>query len=593
MKSANLEVKRILEQFGQSHIMLILAMLVSLITSGLMEIYPIKYMQAIVDSLNGQSVFKEIIVDIAFWYGFRLVGALTGFISGYLAGKIGATLGGNFRRALFERLEHSSYMALRKGMAAEAVTRTLNDVHDLGNALIRPIYVVGKNMAIFVWALYFLARIDWILLLVCIPLGVVMLVVGGMVAKKNKAVWKENKLFQTKIADSLFETLAGAREILIFNFWNRQNERFDRNNRGVVNSQINGSKLTNLLNSITEALWPVATVLCLTFGSYRVIHGDLSMGGWISFMWYVQWVIHPISQLANYYAEIQSGVVAAERIEEMMKWFPGDKAPSSPVDFSRHFKLEGVSFFYSGEKKQGIRNINLAFEIGETIAIVGETGCGKSTLINVLLGLVEPLEGKIIVDGNVVSSADLCGAPFLAASFQNPYIFNGTVQENIEIGNRSGDFKKKLELDEVINIVCLEDVINGLPEGVKTIIGDKGHGLSTGQLQRVGLARALYKRPKVLLLDEATVSLDTAIETNIYNNILAKNDKLACVIVSHRLASIINADRIYFMEDGEIVAFGTHAELLKNCVAYRQLYHAQLIEEQMSKVEANSDEMEL
>lgn len=586
MKSDNLEVKRILKQFCQGHLILILVMLVSLIMSGLMEIYPIKYMQAVIDGLNQQSLFQDLIVNIVLWYGFRIIGSLMGFISGYLAGKIGATLGGRFRMALFERLERSKYMSLHQGMTAEAVTRVLNDVHDLGNVLIRPIYTVGKNISIFFWAVYFLARIDLPLLLVCVSLGIVMLVVGGVVAKKNRSVWKENKSYQTKIADSLLETLAGAREILIFSFWDRQNEIFDKSNRGVVNSQINGSKLTHILNSITEALWPVATVLCLTFGSYRVIHGDLSMGGLISFMWYVQWVIHPISQLANYYAEIQSGVVAAERIEEMMKWFPGDKAPSSPVDFSHHFKLEEVSFFYNEEKKQGIQNINLAFEIGDTIAIVGETGCGKSTLIHVMLGLMEPLNGKIIVDGKVVSSADLCGAPFLTASFQDPYIFDGTMQENIEIGNRNAGRKKKVKLEEAIKAACLEDVIHGLPEGVNTVIGSKGHGLSTGQLQRMGLARALYKQPKVLLLDEATASLDTAIETKIYNAILAKKDQLACVIVSHRLASTLNADKIYFMEAGEIVASGSHAELLKSCVAYRKLYHAQLIEEKLSQVEA-------
>ena len=572
----NEQVKPLFRKFVRQNFPALLIIAITLVLGGLMEVFPVRYMQQIINGLIESAPFTTILALVGLWYGCRILGAVANYASGYLAGKIASKCGGYFRQIIFNRIVNSYYWDRESASTADVTTRLINDASELGDLIIQPLYLVGKNLIIFLWSVIFLAQIDWVLLLVCIPLGGVMLLLGSANAKKSRNVIQKIRLHETKLTKVILETLKAAKEMVIFKFGAHQSRIFEKNNEIVVDAQTKGARLLSALDSSMNGLWPLATVACLGLGSYRVISGDLSVGGLVAFMWYVQWVIHPISQISTYKSQIQKSIVSLERIDELLEWYPGDCEPSCQVNLKKDIRLENISYQYQAGNKPGIHNINIQVKLGQTVAIVGRTGCGKSTLLKTFLGLLQPDNGVIILDGNPIKAKSLHGASFSAAAFSEPIIFNTSLQNNIvmDSGNE-GPLSPPDLLEKVIKTACIDPFLDELPQGVETIIGNTGKGLSSGQMQRIALARALYKQPQLLILDEATDSIDSETEAKIFKAIKNFDNAFACIIVSHRLSSIKDADLIYYMEEGEIRAAGTHATLLDSCPGYKTLFNSQ------------------
>ena len=570
------QVKPLFREFIRKNLPALLIISITLVLGGLMEVFPVRYMQQIINGLIGSAPFTAILGLVGLWYGCRILGALANYGSGYLTGKIAAKCGGFFRQIIFNRIVNSYYWDRENASTADVTTRLINDASELGDLIIQPLYIVGKNLFIFLWSVIFLAQIDWLLLLVCIPLGGVMLLLGSANARKSRNIIQKVRLHETKLTKVILETLNAAKEMVVFNFGAHQSRTFEKSNEVVIDAQTRGARLLSALESSMNGLWPLATVACLGLGSYRVIQGDLSVGGLVAFMWYVQWVVHPISQIANYKSQIQKSIVSLERIDELLGWYPGDCEPSCQESFKKTLRLENVSYQYPTGNKPGIHNIDIQVSLGQTLAIVGRTGCGKSTLLKTLLGLVQPDSGEITLDGHPIHARSLHGAAFSAAAFSDPIIFNTSLRNNIvmDAGNNDHDTPPDL-LEKVIQMACIDQFLGELPQGVDTIIGQTGKGLSSGQMQRIALARALYKQPQLLILDEATDSIDSETESKIFTAIKNSDKALACIIVSHRLSSIKDADQIYYLEDGEIQAAGTHTALFSSCPAYKALFHSQ------------------
>jgi ABC-type multidrug transport system fused ATPase/permease subunit len=237
-------------------------------------------------------------------------------------------------------------------------------------------------------------------------------------------------------------------------------------------------------------------------------------------------------------------------------------------------RLSGIEFSYSGSPPT-LEGIDLVIRKGEVVAVVGQTGCGKTTLLKAILGLLRPSKGEVIADSQPVAAAEFEGSPSLAAAFGDAYLFDLSIADNVRLAldpGAAGDVLMDRALaDSGVNEFCKD-----MPQGAETVVGEGGSRLSTGQRQRVAIARALARRPSLLVLDEATSGLDSATEEAIHRALTEWRNDLACIIVSHRLSSVINSDRIYVMDKGRVVACGTHQELLAGCPEYREIYSAQL-----------------
>ncbi|MGV8050426.1 MAG: ABC transporter transmembrane domain-containing protein [Anaerolineaceae bacterium] len=285
----NRNVAPLFSEFIKRNKFILSVIIVTLIIGGMMEVFPATYMQRIVDGLIDQTPFSEILSLVALWYGCRLVGSIANYCSGFLTGKIAARCGRFFRDLIFTRIIKSYYWDRNIDSTSDVTTRVLNDASEIGDVIIKPLFIVGKNLTIFIWSVIFLARIDWILLLTCVPLGFVMLFLGGKIATKSKKVVKDVKIQETKLTKVIIETMGAIEDIIIYGFGSHQLQKFKKSSESVETAQIEGAHLLTALESSMDVLWPVATVLSLAFGSYRVLTGNLSVGGLVAFMWYVQW----------------------------------------------------------------------------------------------------------------------------------------------------------------------------------------------------------------------------------------------------------------------------------------------------------------
>jgi ABC-type multidrug transport system fused ATPase/permease subunit len=567
-------LKGILRAFVLGKWLALVALVAALGIAGLMEAYPIRFMQSAIDTLSTGGPWTTVLGLVGLWYACRLAGSLALFGSTVISGAVSAELSRQVRRFVFDRLKTAGLERVESIGTSETLSRAVIDASNMGEIITKPLILVGRHAFIFAWSVVFLFRMDATLLGLCLLLALVMLVAGKWVSGASRQSVEKHRTFQTQAIDTLLETVKAYRDIAVFNLWPRQTRVFSQANDGVASAQRSVSVLTGGLDNFLDALWPLATVLCLSVGGYRLLAGDLSLGSLMAFMWYVQWVIHPVSQLAYYQTQIQNSLVAARRVTELVDWLPPRPQPDAPARIAGELRLSGIEFSYSGSPPT-LEGIDLVIRKGEVVAVVGQTGCGKTTLLKAILGLLRPSKGEVIADSQPVAAAEFEGSPSLAAAFGDAYLFDLSIADNVRLAldpGAAGDVLMDRALaDSGVNEFCKD-----MPQGAETVVGEGGSRLSTGQRQRVAIARALARRPSLLVLDEATSGLDSATEDAIHRALTEWRNDLACIIVSHRLSSVINSDRIYVMDKGRVVACGTHQELLAGCPEYREIYSAQL-----------------
>lgn len=318
----------------------------------------------------------------------------------------------------------------------------------------------------------------------------------------------------------------------------------------------------------------LATIAVLWFGGHRVIAGALSVGELMFFYTLLGFMLEPISRLATVNLQLQDALVAIDRLYEIMdlETEPCDPKLAQFDGLQHRLELRNVSFRY-GCRRAVLKNIDLQVPAGSTVAIVGGSGCGKSTLLKLLMRFYEPNEGNIFIDGVELRDHELKSVrDRVALVDQDAFMFDGTVRDNIALGCPHASMK---DIIEAARLAGLEDVISGLPQRYDTPIGERGANLSSGQRQRLAIARALIGQPDILLFDEATSHLDTLVEQQIQHNLRAFLDRRTVVIVAHRLSTIRNADLICVMDQGQIVERGKHEKLLKQDGLYARFWQQQ------------------
>ena len=301
-------------------------------------------------------------------------------------------------------------------------------------------------------------------------------------------------------------------------------------------------------------------------------NNQLSIGEVFALNMLVSFMLVPITDFSQLFEKYNNSKIAFERVEEIMMAEPELKGGERNVtDTVENIEIENLFFSYHGSTKKVLKNINLEIEPSEKIAIVGETGSGKSTLIKLLLRLYNPLSGEIRLNGINISKFEMNEfRNQIGYVSQTPFLFNGTIKENITIG---GIFSEE-KINEICKSVGIDEFIKKLPNGINTIVQENGKSLSGGQRQRICIAQALIKNPKILILDEATSNLDAFSEKKVFDAI-AKLDNTIVIMVTHRLSSTRSFDRIVLMNDGEIMSVGTHNYLYSNVPMYKKMWDLQ------------------
>ncbi|SDI89515.1 ABC transporter ATP-binding protein [Proteiniclasticum ruminis] len=523
--------------------------------------------------------------------GLTMVGVLYGILALGLgiivflfirhAGKIEMGIVYKLRKDAFEKLQRLSFSYYDKNAVGWMIARTTSDATKISETVAWGVVdlVWGATMMLGVSVVMLL--INWKLALVTLITVPVLALVSVFFEKKMLVSYRNVRKINSKITGLFNDGIVGAKTTKTLVREELNIEEFQDVTKDMKKTSIRAATLSAGYLPMTLFISAVGTVLTLLLGSNFLIEGTLTYGTLVLFITYARQFFDPILEIARIYTEMIGAQAAAERVmgllhekEEIVDTEAEDKEDYGKIHGDVTF--ENVSFFYK-EGEYILKNFNLQVKSGETIALVGETGSGKSTIVNLACRFYEPSEGKILIDGEDYKKRPQSWLhQNIGYVLQAPHLFSGTIKENIRYGKLTATDE---DIIEAAKVVHAHEFIMKLEKGYDTEVGEGGGMLSTGEKQLISFARAIIGKPRLFFLDEATSSIDTESEAKIQKAIEEVLENRTSFIVAHRLSTIKNADRILVIDQGEILEEGNHEELLKKRGHYYELYTNQFVEE--------------
>jgi ABC-type multidrug transport system fused ATPase/permease subunit len=499
------------------------------------------------------------------------VSSITGFLGNYFFQVLAMEGVKDLQVEMYTKVQKTSIPSILEGKTGDIMSRITSDTQIVGQMISIGLPMLLLNIARFSIVIIVLIILDLKLaLLTFTSIPFYYLVFKTFNKKLRDSTQKERVAFG-KVVESLREKLQGLITIKLYNVQEAYQQEF-KDDAGswfghIKKRLLHNSLSVNLIGYITR----IMPLLVLLIGGYRVIAGAITLGTLVGFWQYMGGLYEPIKNLAEWNNGLQQAVSTGERISGILDMEEEKGGDSHLTKRDITISLKDVSFSYGDNK--ALKNISCDINYGSTTAIVGRSGAGKSTLINVLMGFYEPDSGLIQIDTTPLPDIELSSLRH-AISYvrQKDFIFNTSISENITLNRKFSSEK----VHEAAQCCLVEDFVNTLPQGYETRIGEKGFDLSDGQKQRIALARAFIREPRILILDEATSAIDSENEAQIMKKIREKMEG-TIIVVSHRLSTIKIADKILVLENGQLVAEGDHKTLKQESDVYGQLFKEQLI----------------
>ncbi len=501
--------------------------------------------------------------------------AIAGGLSSYLMAFVGQRFVSDIRRALFVHLERLDLKFFERQPVGELISRVTNDTRILQRTFSGQLanLIVGPLSAIVM--LYFMAVESWRLSLLMALAAPTIL---GITRLLGAGVRRHGRRAQARMADlssRIYETFAAVRIVKTYNLERTMARRFEDENQAVVREYLRLERLRAASRPLSGMLAGAGIVAVLVLGAHEILQGRLTAAGLMTFLFLAVQAGNFISKFTQQLISLHQADAAASRVMEVLSAQPEPPDPPDAVDMHTcrgEIEFDAVTFGYDADRPV-LREFSLRIRPGEHLAIVGPSGAGKSTVANLIARLYDPVEGAVRVDG--VDLRRVKRASYrrhIALVPQETVLFTGTVRENIAFGRPDATME---EIIEAAKAAQAHEFIMRLPKGYDTELTAMGQNLSGGQRQRIAIARALLRRPAILVLDEATSALDRETEAAVQRALWEKMAGRTMVIIAHRLSTIRDADRIVVMLDGRIVEEGDHRALLAAEGVYHRLYHAQ------------------
>lgn len=521
--------------------------------------------------------------------GLIRIGLVTGvlIISGFiltflqvvLLEWVGQSIMHRLRQQLFSHILTLDLSFLNKQPTGRLVTRLTNDVQNMYEMFTSVIVTLFNDLLRLFGILVVLFILNAKLAAVMsifLPLALIMIVIFARLAREQ---FRAIRSQLSRINSFVQESVSGITVIQLFNRRQQWFAKFDDLSREYLNRTVKQIKLFAAFMPLTEFMSWIAVSLILLYGGYQVIENSLTIGELIAFIAYMRLFFQPLRELAQKYSIVQSALASAERIFAMLDTNKEIDDPASPQSIDHidgAISFESITFGYEKDVPV-IDNLELTIDAGQTLAIVGPTGSGKSTLVNLLLRLYEPQAGTILIDGHDIRDLSLNELrTTVGVILQDIFILDDTLLANIVMNSGSS----RAHVEDLLDKAGMTPFVNRLEQGLDTVIGDGGRELSSGEKQLLAFARALCRNPAILILDEATAYIDSETESILELAIEAITDRTS-IIIAHRLSTIKRADRIVLMDSGRIVEQGNHQELLA-----RNGYYAELV-----KLDSNQQEL--
>ena len=516
-----------------------------------------------------------------------LIRALTSFFSEYGFQKVGLSTVRDLRNELYERIIQQSHRFFNERSTGEMVSRVVSDADAIQAAVSTRMGDLFQESITLVGLIGFLLFMNTELALVCLVAAPVIVVPVVQFGKRLRRTTHRSQERMADIATQLEETIRGVRIVKAFTMERFEIRRFREATARYLKSMLRAQRIQAMTSPVMELLAGLCMLLLFLYAHRRIANGTLTTGEFISFLAALAMMYAPVKKLNKVNLSVNTALAAAERvfrmidIENDVREKPGAAMIGSVGSGIRY---EDVMFAYGDDKPPVVRNATLTVAPGEIVALVGGSGAGKSTFVNLLPRFYDVTAGRITIDGTDVRSVTLHSLRSLMGFVtQEVVLFNDTVRNNIAYGRADADEEKVIAAAQAANAW---EFISNLPNGLDTEIGEGGVTLSGGQRQRLAIARALFKDPPILVLDEATSALDTESERLVQqalNNLMRGRTTL---VIAHRLSTIRSADKIVVLDKGEIVEVGRHEELLARRGVYRKLYDLQFADEERAEVTA-------
>lgn len=484
------------------------------------------------------------------------------------------------RLDLHRKLQMMSYSFLKSRSTGEFVSRILNDVNVINDANISTIRNLIREVITLIVLVVLIFKRNAELAIFSI---VVVPLMGYVIYRIGRYIRKNARKQQEKMAEMsgvLIEGFGGAKTVKVFGAEEREVGRFRKKLEKYYNLAIKAMIAKELNVPIIEFLSSISVAIIVYLGGLKVTEGKMTPGDFFSFITSLMLMYDPINKISTVHADINSAISASKRVWEFLSLEPDIKDDPNAVElkeFKDRIRYIDVWFRYpdAAENEWALRNINMEIRKKEKVAIVGESGVGKTTLVELLPRLYDVTKGSITIDGIDIRKIKLASLrSLISVVSQDVFLFNDTIFNNILFGKPDATYE---EVIEAAKLAYAHDFIVKLPDGYDTVVGDRGVRLSGGERQRIAIARAILKNAPILILDEATSALDAESEMVVRSALYNLMKDKTVLIIAHRLATVIEADRIYVMENGTIVEEGTHDELISRDTRYRRLCELQFL----------------
>ncbi|MCD6115967.1 ABC transporter ATP-binding protein [bacterium] len=510
-----------------------------------------------------------------------LLKSLFGYLQAYLMAYVEQGVIRDIRNDIYRHIHRLSLSYFDRTRTGQMISRITNDVNLVNGGLSASFFTLIKNPLLIITSLSIAFIISWKLTIASFVVLPVSLIIIGWLGLKLR---KDSRISQQKMADVtsvLQETIAGARIVKAFGMEDFEIKKFAKETNRYFRTLLRLTRIRNLASPITEFLGTMVGVGILWYGGQQVlggVHGSsgLSPAEFITFLMVIFSIMQPVKEMSSVNNRIQEALAAGERIFSLLDTEPDIKEVDNPVscpDFKDSIIYDNVRFAYNRKRDLILDSVSLTVKKGEIFAIVGPSGAGKSTLVDLLPRFYDPQKGRILIDGTDISYMKVRDLrQLMGIVTQETILFNDTVRNNIAYGMEDTDMSKVVEAAKIANA---HRFIEKMENGYDTVIGERGVKLSGGEKQRLAIARAVLKNPPILILDEATSSLDTESELLVQEALDRLMKNRTSLVIAHRLSTVQHADTIIVLDKGKIVEKGSHKTLLHKEGLYKRLYNMQ------------------
>ncbi|MDU2148485.1 MAG: ABC transporter ATP-binding protein [Paeniclostridium sordellii] len=526
---------------------------------------------------------KAYILKIGFiMLGVSLIGVIATILASYFGAKVAMGFGRDIREKVFEQVETFSLKEVNDLGVSSLITRTTNDVTQIQQVLIIMLRMMLYAPMVAIGATIMAIRKDSklsLIILVSIPILILSIY---LIASKAIPLFKKMQKNVDKLNRVLRENLTGIRVIRVFNKYELEKQKFEKSSFQLSDIAIKANRTITLLMPIMMLLVNLSIIAVVWFGGIRIDKGNMQVGDLIAFIQYLTQIMFALMMLSMMFVMVPRASASADRINEILgkksEIYSKEKAIKE-TEKTGYLEFKNVSFYYDENSEKVLDNINFTSGPGETTAIIGGTGSGKSTLIKLIPRLFEVNEGEVLVDGINVKDMDLkVLRDKIGYVPQKSVLFTGTIKENIVYGD---DDASNDDIKSAIDISQSKEFINEKKDRENSYIAQGGNNVSGGQKQRLAIARAIVKKPEIYIFDDSFSALDFKTDKKLREALKEETKKSTVIIVAQRVSTVINADRIIVLDEGKVIKIGTHKELLETCDIYKEIVYSQLSKEEI------------